>query len=187
MSPNLEIASRRQKQATLEREHPGALFLDVTSRGVAPWVRFSPFYPHGDLPVPFSPGLTAQSVEGIWQGLKVFEHADVDPGKFAVSSMAGLKRTVRSFGRVRGHRRGVGGEELLTYRDARFDIYLPTYRFVLETKVPDLVDELRTLARRKTVVLLDFETNGDVEDLSRPLSHASLVARFATGSWPGRG
>ena len=27
-------------------------------------------------------------------------------------------------------------------------------------------------------LLLDYETNCDVEDLSRPLSHASLVARF---------
>ncbi|TDD65424.1 hypothetical protein E1298_41375, partial [Actinomadura rubrisoli] len=28
----------------------GALVLDVTSRGDEPWVRFSPFYPHGGYP-----------------------------------------------------------------------------------------------------------------------------------------
>jgi hypothetical protein len=44
----------------------------------APWVRFSPFYPHGDILVPLWLGLTAASVEGIWQGLKVFERADVE-------------------------------------------------------------------------------------------------------------
>ena len=35
-----------------------------------------------------------------------------------------------------------------------------------------------------TVVLLDFTTNGDVEDLATPLSHAALVKRFVEGSWP---
>jgi len=34
----------------------------------------------------------------------------------------------------------------------------------------------------KTVLLLDYETNCDVKDLSRPLSHASLVARFVGGA-----
>ena len=31
----------------------------------------SPFYPHGGIPIPFSGSVTSQSVEGIWQGLKV--------------------------------------------------------------------------------------------------------------------
>jgi hypothetical protein len=31
-------------------------------------------------------------------------------------------------------------------------------------------------------VLLDYETNCDVEDLSRPLSHAGLVAGFLAES-----
>lgn len=47
--------------------------LDVTSKGPEPWQRFSPFYAHGGIPVPFSVGLAGVSIEGIWQGLKVFE------------------------------------------------------------------------------------------------------------------
>ncbi|NNJ27531.1 DUF6939 family protein [Alienimonas chondri] len=177
------VASRRKAAATIEREFPGATVLDLTSRGSAPWVRFSPFYPHGGLPVPFSPGVTAESVEGVWQGLKVFETADVDPAKFAVSSMKGLKRTVRRFGPVRGHRRGVGGTDLLDYAAARRAIYLPTYRFVLENRVADLVEDLRALCDRGPVVLLDYETNGDLNDLSKPLSHAALVAKWVRGEW----
>ena len=75
--------------------HPGATVLDLTSRGPDPWVRFSPFYPHGGVPIPFTEGLTGMSVEGIWQGLKVFETADVDPSKFTIATMKGLKRTVQ--------------------------------------------------------------------------------------------
>ena len=58
------IESRRKKRATIEKVWPGALILDVTSKGEEPWVRFSPFYPHGGIPIPNSPGTFAQSVEG---------------------------------------------------------------------------------------------------------------------------
>ena len=183
--PNPAVVSRRKAAATIEREHPGAAVLDVTSRGGEPWVQFSPFYPHGGLPVPFSSGTTAESVEGVWQGLKVFETADVDPAKFAVNSMRGLKRTVRKFGPVRGHRRGVNGAELLDYAAARRAIYLPTYRFVLEKRTAEVVEELRNLCDRGPVVLLDYEINTDLDDLSRPLSHAALLAAWVRGEWPG--
>jgi hypothetical protein len=34
------------------------------------------------------------------------------------------------------------------------------------------------------VVLLDYETNTDLDDLSRPLSHAALVVRYLDSCWP---
>lgn len=176
--------SRRKSLATLERAHPGARFIDVTSKAEMPWVRLSPFYPHGGLPVPFSPGVTAVSVEGIWQGLKVFERADVDPARFEITSMKGIKRSVRVNGRVRGHRKGVEGTELLDYISARHLIYLPSYRYVLEHLVQDLLLQLRALAAEVSLVLLDYETNGDVRRLDKPLSHAALVAMYLRGAWP---
>ena len=182
---NLHHDSRRKSPATLERVHPGARFIDITSRGDDPWVRLSPFYPHGGIPVPFSPGLTGASVEGIWQGLKVFEQADVDAATLAITSMRGIKRTTRRYGRVLGHRRGLYGDVLLSYHEARHLIYLPVYRHVLEHLVPDLITNLRAAGSRQPIVLLDYETNGDVEDLTRPLSHAALVVSFLLDQWPG--
>lgn len=180
------VASRRLSPHTLATRYGrDALCLDLTSRGPEPWVRFSPFFPHGDVPVPFSPGRTGASVEGIWQGLKVFDSADVDPSKLTVTSMKGLKRTVRRFGPVRGHRKGLEGTELLSYRDARYAIYLPAYRWVLDHRLQPELAQLRQLAaEHPTVVLLDYETNCDVEDLSKPLSHAGLVKRALDGDWP---
>src|SRR5690606_13022782 len=131
MSPSIEVASRHTRREKLEAKHPGAALIDLTSRAPAPWVRFSPFYPHGEIPVPLSPGIFGASVEGIWQGLKVFETADVDPRRLAVTDMRGLKRTVRKFGRCLGHRAGFGSEELLDYLAARKRIYLPAYEYVL--------------------------------------------------------
>jgi hypothetical protein len=158
--------------------------LDVTSRGPEPWLRFSPFYPHGGIPVPFSPGVRAESVEGIWQGLKVFERAGIDPVKFRITSMRGLKRSSRKYGRILGHRAGVAGDRLLTYVAARHCIYLPVYHWVLDNRLGDLVEALRALSDNSSVTLLDYSVNGDVDDPSRPLSHAALIGLYVKGSWP---
>jgi hypothetical protein len=180
----IHIASRRRSAATLAAEFPAARIIDVTSRAAEPWVRLSPFYPHGGIPVPLTPGVAGQSVEGVWQALKVFESADVDPAKLDVTGMAGLKRTVRRYGPVRGHRDGLYGEALLTYETARRRIYLPAYRWVLEHRTADLVEDLRRLAGERDIVLLDYTTNGDVADLATPLSHAALVRLHVLGRRP---
>lgn len=169
------VESRRKSAVSIGRAHPGALIIDVTSRTAEPWVRFSPFYPHGGIPVPLTPGRTGQSVEGIWQALKVFESADVDPRKLEITTMRGIKRTVRANGPVRGHRAGLEGKDLLPYETARRQIYLPAYTWVLDNKVADLVDRLQTLSATRDLVLLDYTTNGDVTDLTTPLSHAALI------------
>lgn len=178
------VESRRKKPATIAKAWPDALVVDVTSKGEEPWVRFSPFYPHGGIPVPGSPGTFAASVEGLWQGLKVFEHEGIDPSRWAITDMKGIKRAAGGKrGKVLGHRFS-GGDVLLGYRDARRRIYLPAYRWVLEDRLADEVARLRTEASARTVVLLDYETNGDVEDLSSPLSHAALAKYHLEGKWP---
>jgi hypothetical protein len=178
------VESRRTKPATIEKRWPGAVVIDVTSKGPDPWVRFSPFDPHGGIPIPNTPDQSAASVEGLWQGLKVFEREDIDPSKWVVTTMRGIKRSGKSRGAVRGHRYGVGSDVLLGYRDACYCIYLPAYRWVLEHKLADEVAALRGRLAGRTVVLLDYETNGDVDDLSAPLSHAALVKRYLEGDWP---
>ncbi|BAJ26860.1 MULTISPECIES: hypothetical protein [Kitasatospora] len=180
----IHVAGRRRSAKSLAAEFPGAVIVDTTSKAPDPWVRLSPFYPHGGIPVPFSPGVTAQSVEGIWQALKVFESVDTDPAKLDVTTMKGLKRTVRRFGPVRGHRAGLDGTELLPYQEARRRIYLPAYRWTLEHRVPDLLERLRA---EEHLVLLDYTTNGDVADTGSPLSHAALIRRHLEGRWPDEG
>lgn len=182
----IAVRHRSMVLAQLEKRHPGALVIDVTSKGPEPWRRLSPFFPHGDVPIPFGGGRTAVCVEGIWQGLKVFEGADVDESSFANDRMVGLKRTVRRLGRCLGHREGPTGERLLPYREARWSIYLPAYRHVLEQACAEQVAALRSLAADRDLVLLDYTTNGDPDRLDQPLSHAALVAAFVEDRWPVR-
>lgn len=179
------VESKRKKPEAILKKYPNAILADVTSGAKDGLVKLSPFYPHGGIPVPFSDGYTATCVEAIWQGLKVFEGADVDTSLFQNDTMKGLKRTVRKYGKPLGHRRGVNGTELLSYIEARKLIYIPTYQWVLENKVAHIIERLKSANEEgKTIVLLDYDTNADVENIKRPLSHASLIKAYVEGTYP---
>ena len=105
MKPMIIIESKRKSLESLKEKYPDAMIIDVTSKTQDEFVRFSPFYPNGGIPVPFTDDI-AVSVEGIWQGLKVFEDADVDTSFFSKRDMKNLKRTTRKYGHCLGHRKG---------------------------------------------------------------------------------
>lgn len=170
------VASRRKKTETLRKEYPGYEILDLTSRGVEPYVKFSPFYPHGNIPVPYS-SWKSESVEGLWQALKVFESTGIDLSKIQITNMKGIKRTVRRYGKVIGHQKGSDASVLLDYRSAREKIYLPSYLWVLENHLQAEISQIVEKAKYG-LVLLDYETNGDIDDLTKPLSHAQLVKQY---------
>jgi hypothetical protein len=178
------IESKRKKPTTILKKYPDAILADVTSGAKDSLVKLSPFYPHYGIPVPFSEGYTATCVEAIWQGLKVFEGCDVDVQLFQNDTMKNIKRTVRRFGKPLGHRKGVNGTELLGYIEARKQIYIPAYRWVLENKVTHIIERLKEASRIKTIVLLDYDTNADVENEKRPLYHASLIKAYVEGLYP---
>ena len=178
------IESKRKKPATIYKKYPDAILADVTSQADTRLRELSPFYPHYGIPVPFSDGYTATCVEAIWQGLKVFESCDVDVQMFQNDTMKNIKRTVRRFGKPLGHRKGVHGTELLGYIEARKQIYIPTYKWVLENKVAWIIEKLREASKTKTIVLLDYDTNADVENARKPLSHASLIKAYVEELYP---
>ncbi|MGN0030207.1 MAG: DUF6939 family protein [Marinilabiliaceae bacterium] len=185
--------------AKIKRQYPGFTVIDLTSKSKAyigpmragdtaegglPAVMFSPFYPHGGIPVPGCDGVTATCVEAVWQGLKVFEGEGVDFRTFANATGRNLKRTVRRLGSPLGHRYS---DQLLDYYDARVNIYLPTYKFVLDNIKPvnTMAGWLRNrVSDGENFVFLDYNTNGDYRDLKSPLSHASLVRDYVMGKYP---
>lgn len=169
------VQNKRRKILNILKDYPNAVIIDVTSKGVLPFLKFSPFYPIGKIPVPFSKKTYSESMEGIWQGLKIFEKEGIDFNKFTITTMKGLKRTVRKFGKPKGHRKGINGQELLDYISARQQIYVPIYNWILDNRLATEVNQLKELSLTKTLVLLDYETNGDIENPKKPLSHASLI------------
>lgn len=178
------IDNKKKKEKTLLAKYPNAKIVDVTSKATTGLVKLSPFYPHGDIPIPFSENRKAKSVEGIWQALKVFESADIDEAMFSNDTMKDIKRTVRKYGKPLGHRKGVNGTDLLNYIDARIQIYLPSYLWVLENKVSEIIERLKEASKKEDIVLLDYETNCDVLNPKKPLSHAFLVKAYVEGNYP---
>jgi len=180
---SINISSKRKKLDNIKKEFPGAQIIDVTSKATLPWQKFSPFFPVGNIPIPLSDGHFSQTIEGMWQGLKVFENHDIDLSRCNITNMKNIKRTVRKYGRVLGHKRGVEGTVLLTYIEARQQIYVPAYNYVLEHFLTPEIEKLTQLLQEQDLVLLDYETNEDILNPRKPLSHASLIAKFITKNY----
>ena len=167
------VKSGRCKRENILTEYPDAIIFDVTSKGAMK--QMSPFYPHGQIPVPGMEGTTSASVEGIWQGLKVFEGEGIDRTLFSNKTMVNMKRTCRTHGRCLGH---MYNGELIGYIEARKNIYIPSYYYMLEHYCAKSIETLRKLSAERTVVLLDYDTNEDIEDAKKPMSHAGLIKRY---------
>ncbi|MDE6715887.1 MAG: hypothetical protein K2J74_05320 [Muribaculaceae bacterium] len=178
------IESKRKKIENILKKYPNAIIADVTSNATDGLVKLSPFYPHGGIPVPFSDGVTAECVEGIWQGLKVFESVGIDMDMFRNNTMKNIKRTVRTNGRVLGHQKGVYSPEILDYVTAKHQIYIPAFNWMLENKVAHIIERLKKASIDKTIVLLDYNTCCDVDSTTKPLSHAYLIKAFVEGLYP---
>lgn len=181
------IENKKRKLERIQAEYPAAQILDITSTS-----RFhsgqilSPFYPHGNIPIPFTEGLKATCVEAVWQGLKVFEHYGVDFATFRNNTQKDIKRTIRKYGKMLGHAKGAYSKELLGYFEARMQIYLPTYKWVLENvqEVVHVIARIKEYSQKNDVVLLDYNTNTEFRDISKPMSHAGLVKLFIEGCYP---
>lgn len=182
------IESKLKRIENILQEYPNAEIADVTSQATDTFKILSPLYPHGDIPVPYTNKLVkASCVESIWQGLKVFENEDIDISLFNNTTMSNIKRTTRKHGKIMGHKRGPYGrnDELLSYIDARKNIYIVAYRWMIEHHALHIIERLRDAdTKGKTIVLLDYNTNCDINDTSKPLSHAYLVKAYAQGLHP---
>lgn len=181
------IENKKRKLENIQKQYPNADILDITSTTEKRYAQLlSPFYPHGGIPIPFTHGMTAVSVEGIWQGLKVFEYEDISIETLQNKTMKNLKRTVRKYGTPKGHRKGVYGTELLDYFSARMLIYIPSYKWVLDNipEVQNVVNRIKMRAKDNDIVLLDYNTNTDFRDISKPISHAGLLKAYIDGTYP---
>lgn len=181
------VVNKKRGIEKIQKDFPNADILDITSSSEYRYAQLlSPFYPHYNIPIPKTPGLTATCVEAVWQGLKVFRTADVDFNTFKNDTMHDLKRTVRKYGTPIGHRYGAYSDKILNYFEARMLIYLPTYKYVLDNipEVHKIVERIKERAKDHIVILLDYNTNTDFRDTTKPLSHAELVKMYIEGCYP---
>ena len=157
-------------QVRTGKPSPGVLWLDVSSSGEHPLNELSPFYPHGNIPIPGMKSKRSDSVEGIWQGLKVIR-GKVAPRFFQGS---GQKRV----GKPRGHQYGESSR-LLGLEEARRKIYLPAYEWMLGNCIAaEVIDGFIEQAFRGVPQFFyDREDNGSIGK-DAPLAHAKILVDY---------
>lgn len=190
MTHQIFIANRRRQPKSLQEEFGDIPVFDVTFAGGDPlFSTLSPMYPHGDLPVPYSgKTLTANSLEAIWQGLKVFEHegARLDAASLGKSGDKNIKRpSTAKRGRVLGHQQGLYTDRpLLSLIDARSFIYAPLYRWQLQRHCQDALAHLNKALAQSDIVLLEAGNESNICDIFVPMVHSELLRLFLLGQYP---
>jgi len=148
----------------------GTEWIDVSSSAESPYDQLSPFFAHGGIPIPGMANKRADSVEGIWQGLKVIR------GKMAPRFFegAGQKRV----GKPRGHQLG-DTTRLLGLEEARRKIYLPAYEWMLDNCIEtDIFEHFISQAFRGVPQFFyDREDNGSIGK-DAPLAHAKVLVDY---------
>lgn len=144
--------------------------IDVSSYADPPYCTLSPMWDHGGIPVPGMPEATSDSVEGIWQALKVIR------GKTAPHLFTGRGRK-RGGGKPAGH---LYSGRLLGCVEARFKIYKVAYEWMLDNRIdPALIGEFLDRARGGvTQFFHDLGDNGDINNAAEPLAHASVLVQY---------
>jgi hypothetical protein len=156
----------------MKKEYPNSVILNVTDKGLM--CELSPKFPHNGIPIPVVDGIEGVSVDGIWNGFKVFERRGIDKKYFEKDMMKEVDREIKYGCKCRGFRNGLKGK-LMNEVDARKKILIPAYNWMLENRCGKLVDVLRKISRERTLILLDYSENGDVENISEPFSCATLL------------
>ncbi len=164
--------------------YSNARVYDVTCDDYNYTSRLNPLYPHGDIPVPYENGMTAMSLEAIWQGLKVFENEDVNPYIFNKHKKDEIIRTADKYGALLGYRRGINHLPVYDEVEARRKIYCKTFRWILENKAMDIINKMRELATQQDIIIIDNSTNPDINDTSQPLSIGYLIKAYVEGLPP---
>ena len=189
MVHNIYIANRKRKKEGLTEEFGDAFYLDVTYSSSDELLRtLSPMFPHGNVPVPFSNRkLVAKSLEGIWQGLKVFSKEGADFSWFNKYGDSKIKRveSPRGRGQILGHQRGIYvNEPLLTLIEARSYIYGPVYKWILNNNCQQAIDYIRKCLEQKDVVFLEAGNQSNIRDIYTPLVHSELLRLFIQNQYP---
>jgi hypothetical protein len=147
----------------------GAVVYDVSSYADHPYCTLSPFWPHGGIPVPGMSGTTSDSVEGIWQGLKLIG------GKIAPRYFSG--QGCKRGGVPRGHQYG---DKLLKIVDAREKVYRVSYEWMLEHRAdPELLGSFIEQALAGVPQYFhDVSNNGRIGNPDEGWAHAAVLVQY---------
>jgi hypothetical protein len=141
-----------------------------------PWRKFSPQYQHGQIPVPGMKGMYAESIQGLWEGMKLIgpkgKKGRINPGYF---TGPGRFRALKEGEWCSGF--SYDGRQI-GMAEARIRIFLPCYVWMIQNHCADLLGNIKIRASRQDIWLYDKIGNVDPTDTSMEISHAAIVVAF---------
>ena len=142
--------------------------IDISSKGAMPYSILSPFACSTSyaIPVPGQEHIRSDSVEGIWQGLKLIE------GQADFSQLHG--RATKRKKHCSGH---VFCDKPIGYREARYELYVPAYTYhLINNALPQVWSDLEAQLAQGDVLLHDIDQNGSIKNIDSSYAHSSLAA-----------
>ncbi|HDR8128709.1 TPA: hypothetical protein QC448_004596 [Bacillus cereus] len=159
---------------------------DVAPESMKKYKSFNPFNYNKYLtyPVPKMNDFFSHSIESIWQGLKIIENK-TDFNLFKVQPYkrpSMVERENKDF--YYENTQFLYGDQIIDLLEARFLIYCPVYLYNLEKICPkELINTIGdAINQNKVVIFYDWDDNFQIEDVSSPFSHSSLLAAWFNGS-----
>lgn len=166
----MELAKWTTRRQVKSGELPKNSFpVDVSLRGYAMSI-FDPNFPHGGIPLPdangHSKGLFSDTVQGVWEALSIQD------GKVDSTCLHGIPKRRSSPTSMWAF----GGNQI-GWADARQAIYIPTYVWMFNAKIPkEIKISFYNIAKTDvTVYFYDDSENPDPVQPTNDFSHAFLV------------
>ena len=166
------------------------------------WSKFHPAYPHGGVPYPGASKfeIWTDSSLAVWEGLKELQDGGISrPLLFRGDSSSELERNKSKCNAALGSalvkpRKGVvngwrtspsPGATLIDEVTARHALFLPLYRWLLDTRLQAEILRLRHfLSQGYRILLVDPARCTDFDNVNKPISHIALVRAYLSHSYP---
>ncbi len=155
--------------------------IDVSLHGKDPWNKLNWDYQHGQIPVPKMSGMYSECVRGLVEGLKIIgpsgKRGSINPGYFVGP---GRERELKDEEWLLGWRLG---SERVSIPRVNTDIIIPSFVWVLDNKVYDVVASLRQFAAKceqdgEDLIIYDEMTNDDPMEMEFISTARVLVAHL---------
>jgi hypothetical protein len=158
----------KSRREALANTNPDIILRDVSSHGVYPLKLLSPFVSTGPIPVPGKQGIQAQSVEGIWQGLKIID-GEIDTDYFDKCHSKRDKTEIWDY----------QGKELDVIQARRL-IYYPAYFYKWKYQVKSKLkwELLEPALNSQVQWFFDFGDNPDPLNPNKSWCHSALIVYF---------
>lgn len=160
-----KVSEKYEENAKVARKNfPKAVVLDVTIKGAMG--RLDPDFPLGRIMVP-GKRIQALSVNGAWEGLKVFsKKKEIDEKWMCDEKKVGKKRCCKSWGKMEGLM--IEGE-LISVEESK-KIFEEIYKETIKERFGNMIEGLKKEAEKRPIVLLDYE-----EGSEKPFNHVEIL------------